>query len=54
MVGGFFLSFNKTYTCFLILQAWYAKTPLGKARIKALADSEKAEKGKTKKGKRKN
>ncbi|XP_049656230.1 dynein regulatory complex protein 11 [Accipiter gentilis] len=35
-------------------KAWYAKTPLGKARIKALADSEKAEKGKTKKGKRKN
>ncbi|XP_069638233.1 dynein regulatory complex protein 11 isoform X2 [Haliaeetus albicilla] len=35
-------------------KAWYAKTPLGKARIKALADSEKAEKGKTKKGKGKN
>ncbi|XP_029875058.1 dynein regulatory complex protein 11 [Aquila chrysaetos chrysaetos] len=35
-------------------KAWYAKTPLGKARIKALADSKKAEKGKTKKGKGKN
>ncbi|KAM6396763.1 dynein regulatory complex protein 11 [Pluvialis apricaria] len=38
-------------------KAWYAKTPLGKARIRALADSEKAGKGKTKeanKGKRKN
>ncbi|XP_053925727.1 dynein regulatory complex protein 11 [Cuculus canorus] len=37
-------------------QAWYAKTPLGRARIKALANSEKAEKGKTKgnKGKKEN
>ncbi|XP_052649428.1 dynein regulatory complex protein 11 isoform X2 [Harpia harpyja] len=35
-------------------KAWYAKTPLGKARIKALADSEKAEKGKKGKGKGKN
>ncbi|XP_062434797.1 dynein regulatory complex protein 11 [Rhea pennata] len=37
-------------------KAWYAKTPLGKARIKALAEVEEAEKGKGKgkaKGKRK-
>ncbi|XP_075367334.1 dynein regulatory complex protein 11 [Mycteria americana] len=31
-------------------QVWYAKTPLGKARMRALADSEKAGKGKTKEG----
>ncbi|KAM6259772.1 dynein regulatory complex protein 11 isoform 2-T2 [Spheniscus humboldti] len=40
-----------------ILKAWYAKTQLGKVRIRALADSEKAGKGKTKegnKGKKKN
>uniref|UniRef100_A0A8C3KD71 IQ motif containing with AAA domain 1 n=1 Tax=Calidris pygmaea TaxID=425635 RepID=A0A8C3KD71_9CHAR len=40
-----------------IFKAWYAKTPLGKARIRALAESEKAGKGKTKegnKGKKKN
>ncbi|KAM6269058.1 dynein regulatory complex protein 11 [Porphyrio hochstetteri] len=38
-------------------KAWYAKTPLGKARIRALAKSEQAGKGKTKgenKEKRKN
>ncbi|XP_056206542.1 dynein regulatory complex protein 11 [Falco biarmicus] len=32
-------------------KAWYAKTPLGKARIRALADKEKVPKGKTNKGK---
>ncbi|KAM6131643.1 dynein regulatory complex protein 11 [Phoenicopterus ruber ruber] len=31
-------------------KAWYAKTPLGRARIRALADSEKAGRGKTKEG----
>ncbi|KAM7096821.1 dynein regulatory complex protein 11 [Ciconia maguari] len=31
-------------------KVWYAKTPLGKARIRALAGSEKAGKGKTKEG----
>ncbi|XP_054686735.1 dynein regulatory complex protein 11 isoform X2 [Grus americana] len=38
-------------------KAWYAKTPLGKAQIRALAESEKAGKGKTEegnKGKKKN
>ncbi|XP_063197359.1 dynein regulatory complex protein 11 isoform X2 [Chroicocephalus ridibundus] len=38
-------------------KAWYAKTPLGKARLRALAGSDKAGKGKTKgstKGKKKN
>ncbi|XP_050756014.1 dynein regulatory complex protein 11 [Gymnogyps californianus] len=35
-------------------KAWYAKTPLGRARIRALADSEKAGKGKTNKRKGKN
>lgn len=34
--------------CLLILQAWYAKTPLGKARIKSLLEAEEAAKGKGK------
>lgn len=35
--------------CFpLILQVWYTKTPLGKARIKALAAAEETGKGKGK------
>ncbi|XP_075009883.1 dynein regulatory complex protein 11 [Calonectris borealis] len=33
-------------------KVWYTKTPLGKARTRALADSEKAGKGKTKEGKK--
>ncbi|XP_026708219.1 dynein regulatory complex protein 11 [Athene cunicularia] len=35
-------------------KAWYAKTPLGRARIRALEGSKKAGKGKTNKGKGKN
>lgn len=48
--GFFKIFFIKTYKCFLILQAWYAKTPLGKAWSAAQA-AKAAEKGK-KKGKK--
>lgn len=48
----FLLNFIKTYKCFLILQAWYAKTPMGKAWTAAQAAKEEG-KGKGTKGKEK-
>lgn len=51
----FYLNFIKTHKCFLILQAWYAKTPMGKAWIAAQPpkEDEKEKEKKEKKGKEK-